>query len=115
VCGDGICGEREDASSCADDCPAGVGKGCTGAETYAWFDTASERIVDRREGIGVTWYSTAGEFTERRVGVAESDPDTPKTATRWTAPAMGGEQTLWAVIRDDRGGVSWSTYRIRVE
>jgi hypothetical protein len=117
VCGDGICGEREDATSCADDCPAGASKGCTGAETYAWFDSAAGNIVDRREGIAITWYSTAGDFSERRVGLAESDPEpeTPHVATSWAAPTKAGEQTLWAVIRDDRGGVSWSTYQVRVE
>ena len=115
VCGDGICGEEEDATSCAGDCPAGASKGCTGAETYAWFDPGAEGIEDRREGILVTWYSTAGAFSERRVGVAETDPDAAHTKTTWTAPATPGEETLWAVIRDDRGGVSWQSYRVRVE
>lgn len=117
LCGDGICGEREDAASCAEDCPAEGGKGCTGAETYAWFDVAAGRIVERREGIAITWYSTAGDFSERRVGLAESDPEpkTPHVATRWIAPSKAGEHTLWAVVRDDRGGVSWSAYRIRVD
>jgi len=115
VCGDGICGEREDATSCAADCPAGTSRGCTGAETYAWFDVAADRIVDRREGIAVTWYSTAGDFSERRTGVAETDADEPSARTTWTAPAKTGEQILWTVIRDDRGGVSWNSYRVRVE
>lgn len=115
VCGDGICGEREDASSCPDDCPSGASKGCTGAETYAWFDSTANEIVDRREAITVTWYSTAGDFSERLVGVAESDPDTPRTQTSWTAPKTAGEQTLWAVIRDDRGGASWTAYTLHVE
>ncbi|HEX4335615.1 MAG TPA: hypothetical protein VH062_06845 [Polyangiaceae bacterium] len=114
VCGDGICGEREDATSCADDCPAGVSKGCTGAETYAWFDAVADQIVDRREGIAVTWYATAGDFSERRTGVSESDPDEARAQTMWTAPSKAGADVVWAVIRDDRGGVTWSTYRIDV-
>jgi hypothetical protein len=114
VCGDGICGEREDATSCADDCPAGASKGCTGAETYAWFDPAVGEIIDRRESIVVSWYATAGEFEERKTGVSESDPDEPRTGTSWVSPSQSGEHRLWLVIRDDRGGVSWRSYRVSV-
>jgi hypothetical protein len=87
-------------------------KGCTGAETYAWFDMNAGAIVDRREAIAVTWYSTAGDFSDRRTGVSETDRDEARTETTWTAPAKAGTETLWAVIRDDRGGVSWQSYRI---
>lgn len=114
VCGDGVCGEREDVTSCPDDCSAGASNGCTGAETYAFYDASADKVVDRREGIAITWYSTGGDFSSRRVGVAEGDPDSTRVETKWTAPSTAAEHSFWAVIRDDRGGVSWTTFRLRV-
>jgi hypothetical protein len=114
VCGDGICGEREDATSCAEDCPAGASRGCTGAETYAWYDAALGEIVDRRESIVISWYATAGEFEHRKTGVSETDADEPRTRTTWTSPSKPGDYRLWLVIRDDRGGVSWRSYRVSI-
>jgi hypothetical protein len=112
-CGDGLCSEGEDKNGCADDCTTPLA--CTGSETYVWYDTEAREVKPRREAVIVSWYATAGEFVERRTGVAENDPDEPKTETTWTAPTKDGDVKLWAVIRDDRGGVSWETYRLRVE
>jgi hypothetical protein len=111
-CGDGVCSEGEDTSTCSDDCTTPVF--CTGAETYAYYDTGKRQVIPRREGIVVAWYATEGDFGERLTGVAESDPDTTSTETRWTAPTRAGTVDSWAVIRDDRGGISWRHYRLAV-
>ena len=117
VCGDGQCsaGETKDQDSCPADCPDDTAKGCTGAETYAWYDGTSHTVVDRREGIAVSFYSTDGAIDDRRTGVAATDPDQSHVETGWTAPGRAGDVVLWAVIRDDRGGVSWQRYRLRVK
>lgn len=112
-CGDALCTVGETKETCADDCTTDVG--CTGAESYAYYDATTLSTVDRREGISVSWYATAGDITERRTGVAETDADLHETETGWTAPEKPGDALVWAVIRDDRGGVSWERYRLRVE
>lgn len=61
------------------------------------------------ESLVVQGYATEGMFEhEVRVG------DSPET--RWVAraAARGREQSLWFVVRDDRGGVTWATRRVRV-
>ena len=67
---------------------------------------------ERREGIVVSWYASAGTFSERRTGVSEADPDQSQTETEWTLPDQPGPVTLWSVIRDDRAGSSWTQYQI---
>jgi hypothetical protein len=61
------------------------------------------------EAVVVQSYATEGIF-EHDVRVA-SAPE-----TRWVAraKARGGEQLMWFVVRDDRGGVSWTSRRLRV-
>jgi len=113
ACEDGICSEGEDATSCAADCTTPVS--CTGAETYSWYNADTREVTPRREGIFVAWYATAGDFTERETGVAESDPDVATSSTQWIAPNTAGEVKLWLVLIDDRGGSSWQEYRVNVE
>lgn len=87
---------------------------CTGSEAYLDLDLISHELVDRRESIRVSWYSNAGSFDHDRTGRTESDVDTPDTDNAWTAPSAAADVRLWLVIRDDRGGVGWSSYVIHV-
>jgi hypothetical protein len=106
TCGDGLCGIDEDAITCADDCTQP--QGCAGAERYARFDPLSLSTTVQVESLVVAWFATAGRFDAPRtdrVGAAGGDAE-PGTLNRYVAP-NGGEATLWAVVRDDRGGVSW--------
>lgn len=105
-CGDGICGIDEDAVACAEDC--NQPRGCAGAERYARFDPLSLSTSAENESLVVAWFATGGHFDAPRtdrVAAAGSD-DEPGTLNRYVAPASG-DVTLWAVVRDDRGGVSW--------
>lgn len=122
VCGDGQCspGETKDVDvsgtallSCPADC-ATEPRGCPGAESYVWLDPTTGSVATRREGITVSWYVTGGTIDERRTGVTETDPDVSVTETSWTSPEAAGSVTLFVVIRDDRGGVSWGRYVIRI-
>jgi hypothetical protein len=112
VCGDGICGPLESKSDCPDDCS--VAHGCRGAEPYAYLDPARRSLVDRHESMRVSWFTTAGEFTDDHTGRLESEFDTTFSDNTWTAPAEPGPAFIWVVLRDDRGGVDWKTYRIFV-
>jgi hypothetical protein len=112
ACGDGVCSGGEDATSCADDCGSAP-RGC-GTESYVQFDPSTRAIVDRREGIRVSWFVTAGELAHDRSGHPEAEADLTETENTWTAPAEAGSVKLWLVVRDDRRGVGWSAYRIDV-
>jgi hypothetical protein len=105
-CGDEICGIDEDAVTCAEDCSEP--RGCAGAERYALFDPLALTTSAAVESLVVAWFATAGRFDAPRtdrVAAAGSDGE-PGTLNRYVAPSSGAV-TLWAVVRDDRGGVSW--------
>lgn len=77
-------------------------------------DGASEASVDRdglpiREQSVVQFYATGGEF-EEPVKLAE-DP-----VTKWHAKPedTGKTITFWFVVRDDRGGVSWTERTMQI-
>lgn len=86
---------------------------CEGAESYVVFDPAARILVSRREAMRVAWLATAGHFDAGSTGREESDLATG-TENVWTAPAEAGDVTLWLVLRDSRGGVSFRAIRVRV-
>ena len=63
------------------------------------------------EAVVVQYYASEGTF-EFEARTAETAP----VGTKWVAraSARGKEVTMWFVIRDNRGGVSWVTRRVRV-
>lgn len=80
----------------------------TAIETYT-FVTSEGTPEDREEEPYLSWYATAGEVEE---------PVTlfPYPEATWTAPATVGETgTVWAVLRDRRGGMAWWAQEIVVE
>jgi hypothetical protein len=85
---------------------------CAGAEAYVWFDPDARALVTRREAMRVSWFATAGAWDVARTGRAEAEADQPSADNTWTAPASG-EAVLWIVVRDDRGGATWASYRVR--
>ncbi|HKO47909.1 MAG TPA: hypothetical protein VJV79_09310 [Polyangiaceae bacterium] len=111
-CGDGMCGMGEDKTNCAEDCTAA--KGCTGAESYAWFNPESRDVETRHESIRVSWFSTAGHFEDAVTGREEEEFAQTSTGNLWTAPDTAGELRVWAVIRDARGGQSQRSFLISV-
>jgi hypothetical protein len=120
-CGDGVCGPEEtalacplcdaDIVTCPSDCSAAAG--CTGAERYVALDVVSGALVDRREALSVAWYATGGSFDVDRTGRDAADLAVTSD-NGWTAPSQPGTVTMWIVLRDDRGGVSWTTYTVQV-
>ena len=63
------------------------------------------------EAAVVQYYASEGTFQfEART------LDTAPSGTKWAAraSARGSEVTMWFVIRDNRGGVSWVSRRVRV-
>ena len=77
-------------------------------------DAAEEMSVDREgnpfdEQAVVQLYATGGKFEHDIRAVKDAQ-------TSWSARASDSGElvTLWLVVRDDRGGVSWITRSIRV-
>lgn len=112
ACGDGLCTEREDRTTCAEDCT--TPKGCTGAEPYVWYDRENTRVAPRHEGISVAWYTSNGHFESEQTGLDENEAQRRHGTENVWHPARPGAATLWLVIRDTRGGLSWKTLRFNV-
>jgi hypothetical protein len=124
VCGDGVCEIEETPKSCPTDC--NPPKGCTGSEQYLLFDPQAMALSATREAIQVAWYTTGGTLADDTSGHAASEAGsatldascangTECVDNTWTVPATPGEVLLWVVVRDDRGGVGWQSYRVDVE
>jgi hypothetical protein len=95
--------------ACGDDEAAA----CGGAEPYVWFDPETRTLPTRREAIRASWFVTGGELAAGHTGRAEDDRATT-TDNRWTAPSTPGPAHLWIVLRDDRGGAGWASFRFEV-
>lgn len=83
--------------------PTCVDAPCGGAEPYLWFDPAARALTTRQEAMRVSWFATDGTFETSHA-----------PTVGWTAPATAGPVTVWVVLRDDRGGTTWSTFRIDI-
>jgi hypothetical protein len=90
-------------------------KGCSGSEPYLALDREKNELAHRREAIRVSWFATGGRFEHERTGRTEQEASQAFTDNTWTAPNTHGELWLWVVIRDDRGGVGWSSYKLDIE
>jgi hypothetical protein len=73
-------------------------------EPYLVFDgdprTTPPRSVT--ETVRISWYTTAGHFTNEVTGVAK--PDTTLILDKHLPPS-GTQIDLWVVARDERGGL----------
>jgi hypothetical protein len=111
-CGDGVCSAGEDSLLCAEDCETPVA--CGGAETYLVYDADSQSLIERRESISASAFVTGGALGIPRAGRAGDDAEVSVELT-FTAPEAPGELWLGAVLRDDRGGVGFDGFRLRVD
>ncbi len=103
--------------ACAPDaCSDGICPPCGGPESYAWFDPIAREVTTRRESIRVSWFATGGALETGHSGRSEEESERGlvDAEDRWTAPTTAGPAFLWVVVRDDRGGVGWATYRFDV-
>jgi hypothetical protein len=117
ACGDGVCGPTETREAgegqCGADCDAP--RACGGAERFLAFNAETRQLEEQREVMRVSWFTTSGGGTvaDDRTGRDASDASTFSEDT-YTAPEQPGLFTVWAVLRDNRGGVTWSSVRVRV-
>jgi hypothetical protein len=111
VCGDGLCTANENSTTCAEDCGRDA-VGCLGAEAYLYGDPVTRAAVLKQESVEIGWFAAKGTFELATTDNAE-DPEV--VSNTWIAPDEELETTLWLVARDDRGGTSWRSVRVRVE
>jgi hypothetical protein len=83
------------------------------AESYVKFDPASQTLVDEREALRVSWFSSDGAFDDTTTGRSSADVATTSD-DGWTAPAQPGPVHLWVVLRDSRGGVDFQSADVQV-
>lgn len=112
-CGDGICSPGEATQDCPDDCT--MPKGCGGSEPFAYLDPENHVVVDRHEAMRVSWFATGGALENDRTGRQEGEFAETTSDNTWTAPAQAGPVFLWVVLRDDRGGVDWRSFKVDVQ
>jgi hypothetical protein len=82
------------------------------AETYAYYDAASDAVITQREAMSVAWYASVGVLDRESTGRGDTDPGTTSD-NRWTA-SLVGTAFLWIVLRDSRGGVDFAGYEVTV-
>ena len=79
------------------------------------FDGGTEQL---EEYLSFSFFVTSGELSHSQTGGKPSpfveDKKIADPTSDWTAPAVPGPGTLWLVIRDDRGGVSWQRHDYQV-
>lgn len=83
------------------------------AETFLVWDVVSQTLLQQRESLRVSWFATGGAFEHEVTGRTPDDPTT-FTQDAWTAPTTPGPVHLWAVLRDDRGGIDFASAEIDV-
>ena len=84
------------------------------AETYLYYDLASQTLVTRREAMRVSWFATGGELPVDATAVGETEP-APSASTTWRAPDAAGTVYLWFVLRDSRGGIATQSAMVVVD
>jgi len=94
------------------DCPGTDPAECTGAEHYLQYDIEQQHNVVRREAMRVSWFVTGGTVSADRSGRAEDDFAT-NASTDFT-PDKSAVIHGWAVLRDDRGGLTWRAFELDV-
>lgn len=110
--------ETRETSACDND--TNVYADCTGGEEHVVGSTpspdASESGVDElgvafTEQVVVQTYATEGTFEFQAKNGDRASEGSGFVARR---AARGKEVTMWFVVRENRGGVSWTSRRLRV-
>lgn len=70
----------------------------------------------RREQIWVSYYLTIGDVSDgARLLYDVGQGAITETETKFIAPAFPTEGTIWAVVRDNRGGTAWKQVPLKVQ
>ena len=73
------------------------------AEPFVVHDRRESDLDEAIDSLRVSWFSTSGAFASDRTSPAGSEPEAENTFF----PAAPGPVHIWAVLRDNRGGMDW--------
>jgi hypothetical protein len=105
------CPTVNDADSSCSTTPLDVVVPASSQESDPSFVDASGNV--RAEGIWVNYYLTGGEVENDLQFLYDATTGrVPDSDDALSGPELAGEQTLWAVIHDSRGGVNWTSTTI---
>jgi hypothetical protein len=83
---------------------------------FHFGESAREDVDDEaepKELLQISHFSTAGQF-DRQYTILEAAEE-PETVREWKAPDETGPVKIYIVVRDGRGGVTWSSTSVCVE
>lgn len=83
----------------------------------SWEENPDEsgHAQGRREQLWVDYYSDTGEFTDdARLLFDAKKGRVSESENKYHAPGAPAEGTMWAVVHDNRGGVSWIVIPLHV-
>jgi hypothetical protein len=69
---------------------------------------------DQVEDFLFSWFSTGGEFADRRTILDVDSRGNPLDVNRFRLPAEPGPVSVWVVVRDGRYGIDWKEHRFEV-
>ena len=70
----------------------------------------------RHEQIWVSYYMTTGDVSDgARLLYDVNQGAVSETETKFQSPGFPIEGTMWAVVRDNRGGTSWRQFPLKVQ
>lgn len=86
------------------------------AEPYVVYSAEDAALFDRGESLTVSWYVTDGQL-ERAHQTRSRDALTgqPTLSNTWRLPDAATTAHGWIVLRDIRGGVTWSAFRVDLQ
>jgi hypothetical protein len=71
-------------------------------------------VVDHTEETVASWFATAGEFGAEQT-TAQRTRTLDNSFTAPTTPPPDGRISLYLVVRDQRGGVGWTSVELVVD
>lgn len=82
------------------------------AEPFLSFSPASQTLITQQEALRVSWFADKGSFN---LATTTSDDPSGAIPNEWTAPAVSGPALLFALLRDNRGGVAVLQQSVQVQ
>lgn len=76
-------------------------------ERYPRIERDGARVVDDDEHLAVSWFTNAGRFAHARDGIERGATQATNTLT---VDEGARRATVWAVVRDGRGGVAFAVW-----
>jgi hypothetical protein len=75
-------------------------------ESYVLFDPATRSIKERSESLEIGWFTNGGSFERDR-----TTPDDPTSSSNELTidEDVGAPLTVWIILRDERGGVGFTS------